>query len=184
MEIIFTIIRQINFMQWLWIFAVFFALHELEEWNILRWYQRNYTDLPPSTHTSVRYWIAAVILIGFAWCAVATLAGNAVFAAYVFLPAIAIAFQNALQHIYWTFLFKQYAPGLITAVVCLIPLGAFLAIDSILQQLVPVWYVGVLVVLIIPGLVQTVRAKNRMTGQIRAIHNIGIRLAGLLGKSA
>jgi hypothetical protein len=34
--------------------------------------------------------------------------------------------------------------------------------------------------LLIPGLVQTVQAKNTMTKQIRAIHHLGIKLAGLL----
>jgi len=170
-------IAQIDFLTWLWIFGTAFALHEVEEWNILRWYQRNYDDLPPSTNKAVRAWIVFVILVGFVWCAAATLPGNPVIAAYVFLPAIAVAMQNALQHVYWLFYFKQYAPGIITAVFCLIPLSIYLAIRAIWENLAPLWYVGILLLLIIPGLVQTVRAKNRMTGPIRSIHQIGIKLA-------
>ena len=156
-----------------------FALHEIEEWNILRWYQRNYVEMPPSTDRAVRAWIIFVILVGFAWCGVATLPGNPVLAAYVFLPAIAVATQNALQHVYWTFYFKQYAPGIITAVFGLIPIGAYIAVQAVWQRYVPTWYVGILLLLLIPGLVQTVKAENRMTAQIRAIHHLGIRLAGL-----
>ncbi len=110
----------------------------------------------------------------------ATLPGNPVLAAYVFLPAIAVATQNALQHVYWLFYFKQYAPGIITSAVCLIPLGVYLVLRAVLQSYVSFWYVGILMLLLIPGLVQTVQAKNRMTKQIRAIHHLGIKLAGLL----
>ena len=180
MNSIFAAIIQIDFLTWLWLFAIAFALHEVEEWNILSWYQRNYVDLPPSTNKAVRVWIVFVSLIGFVWCAVATLPGNPVLAAYVFLPAIAVAMQNALQHVYWLFYFKQYAPGIITSVFCLIPDGVYLVIRAAWQGFVPFWYVGILMLLLIPGLVQTVQAKNRMTKQIRAIHHLGIKLAGLL----
>lgn len=177
MSNILTAAAQIDFLTWLWIFTAAFALHEVEEWNILRWYQHSYVDLPPSTNKAVRAWIVFAVLVGFVWCAAATLPGSPVFAACVFLPAIAVAVQNALQHVYWLFYFKQYAPGIITAVFCLIPSGIYLAIRAIGENLVPVWYVGILLLLIIPGLVQTVRARNRMTGPIRAIHHIGIKLA-------
>ena len=180
MNNILAAIGQIDFLTGLCLFVVAFALHEVEEWNILSWYQRNYVDLPPSTNKAVRAWITFVILIGVVWCAVATLPGNPVFAAYVFLPAIAVATQNGLQHVYWLFYFKQYAPGIITAVFCLIPLGVSLTIRAIGQGFVPIWYIGILVLLLIPGLVQTMQAKNRMTKQIRAIHHLGIKLAGLL----
>lgn len=180
MDNIFPAVNQIGFLTWLWLFVIAFALHEVEEWNILSWYQRNYVDLPPSTNKAIRVWIVFVSLIGFVWCAVAALPGNPVLAAYVFLPAIAVAMQNALQHIFWLFHFKQYAPGIITSIFCLIPLGTYLAGRAISDNLVPIWYVGILLFLIIPGLVQTVKAKNRMTRPIRAIHHVGINLAELL----
>ncbi len=54
MNYLLTAIVQINLPAWLWVFVIIFALHELEEWNILSWYQRNYADLPPSTNKAVR----------------------------------------------------------------------------------------------------------------------------------
>jgi len=180
MNNIFVTLNQIDFLTWLWLFAIAFALHEAEEWNILSWYQRNYVDLPPSTNKAVRVWIIFVSLIGFVWCAVATLPGNPVLAAYAFLPTIAVAMQNALQHVYWLFYFKQYAPGVVTSVVLLIPLGLYVTIEAVSQNYVAYWYVSVLVLAMIPGLLQTVKAKNKMTKQIRAIHHLGIKLTGLL----
>ena len=184
MNNILTAIAQIDFLTWLWIFVLAFALHEVEEWNILRWYQRNYVDLPPSTNQAIRAWIVFVILVALVWCLVATLPGDQVLAAYVLLPAIAIAMQNAFQHLYWQLYFKQYAPGILTAMLCLIPLGIYLFVGAVWQELVPIWYAGILVLLILPGLVQTVKAKNKMTPQIRAIHHLGIKLAGWLERFA
>jgi len=169
-------ITRIDFLVWLWIFAIAFALHELEEWNILRWYQRNYIEMPPSTNRTVRVWIVFFIIFVFVWCAVATLPGDPVFAAYAFLPTIAVAIQNALQHVYWLFFFKQYAPGVVTSVVLLIPLGLYVTIHALLQDYLPYWYVSILALAMLPGLFQTVKAKNKMTSQIRSIHNLSIKL--------
>lgn len=176
MNNIFAAIAQIDFLVWLWIFAIAYAFHELEEWNILRWYQRNYVDLPPATDRTVRIWIVFFILIVFVWCAVSTLPGNRVFAAYAFLPTIAVAMQNALQHVYWLFSFRQYAPGAVTSVVFLIPFGSYVTIQAVRQSYVSIWYVAILAIAMIPGLLQTVKAKNKMTSQIRSIHNLSIKL--------
>jgi hypothetical protein len=169
-------ISGIDYLAWLWIFAFAYALHELEEWNILRWYQRNYVEMPPATDRTIRVWIVFFILIVFAWCAVATLPGNPVFAAYAFLPTIAVAIQNSLQHIYWLFYFKQYAPGVVTSLVLLIPIGLYVTVQAVLQNYVPYWYVIVLALVMLPGLLQTVKAKNKMTSQMRGIHNLSLKL--------
>jgi hypothetical protein len=180
MDAINTVLQNIDFIGWVWIFVIAFALHELEEWNILRWYERNYTDLPASTNKSIRVWIGFVILISIFWGVIATLPGNTRIAIYFFLPAVFIAVQNALQHVYWQFYFKQYAPGIITAVCLLIPLGIYLISQAVWQYAIPLWYPGILLLLIIPGLIQTYQAKNRMTKPIRAIHFLGIKLIELL----
>ncbi len=171
-----TSVLRIDFITGLWLFVVAFILHEFEEWNIVRWYHRNYVDLPPTTDRAARTWIVFVSLVGLFWCAAATLPGDPTIAAFVLLPAVALALQNALQHVYWLFYFKQYAPGIVTAALLLIPFGVYLALRAVGERYVPVWYVGILGLLILPGLVQTAKAGNRMTPQIRRIHQLGIRL--------
>ena len=178
---ILTTVKQINFITGLWVFVVAFALHESEEWNIMRWYRRNFVDLPPTTDKAARTWIVFISMIGLLWCTAATLPGNQPLAAWVLLPALVLALQNAFQHVYWSFYFRQYAPGIVTSVVLLIPLGIYLIIQALLNY-VPIWYVGILLLLIIPGLFQTVKAKNRMTPQIRGIHNLSMKLNGWVEK--
>jgi hypothetical protein len=181
---ILTALERSDFLSVLWLFPAAFALHEAEEWNIMRWYRCNYADLPPATDRSARTWIVFVSMVGFAWCAVAVLPGSPVVAAFVLLPAIAIALQNALQHVYWLFYFRQYAPGVVTSVALLIPIGAYIVVRAVQQGYAPIWYVAIWVALSLPGLVQTVRAENKMTPPMRAIHNLGIKLSERVFKSS
>jgi hypothetical protein len=122
-------------------------------------------------------WIAFVSLVGLIWCAVATLPGNPTIAAWIFLPAIAIMLQNALQHIYWSYYFRQYAPGVITAALMLIPLGCYVMGRAIEREYVPTWYAAIWVAFIMVGFAQTVRAGNKMTPFIRSINDLGIWLS-------
>ena len=65
----------------------------------------------------------------------------------------------------------------------MIPIGSYLAVRAVRQGYAPIWYVAIWAVLIVPGLVQTVRAGNEMTSPMRAIHNLGIRLSERVFKS-
>ena len=172
-----------DFLTLLWLFPIAFALHEAEEWNIMTWYRRNYPDLPPATDRTARTWIVFVSLVGFAWIGIAVLPGSPSVAAFVALPAIAVAIQNALQHVYWLFFFRQYAPGVVTSLLLLIPIGGYVVARGLQQGLVPGWYVALWAVLIAPGLIQTVQAGDEMTSAMRAIHNWGIKLSKAIFKS-
>lgn len=182
MNTIVTALEQTSFLSLLWIFYCVFVLHELEEWNIDRFEHRHFQGLPPAaTDRSARLWIGFVALIGLIWCAVATLPGDPGLAAWIFLPAIAIMIQNALQHIYWSYYFRRYAPGMITSVLMLIPFGCYLAARALAQGYVPGWYAAVLAAFVLLGFAQTVLAGDRMTPLIRAINNIGIWISDRIG---
>jgi hypothetical protein len=122
-------------------------------------------------------WIVFISLVGLIWCAVATVPGNPTIAAWIFFPAIAIMFQNALQHIYWLYYFRQYTPGVITAALMLIPFGCYVIARAIEHGYIPTWYVAVWAAFVMMGFAQTVRAGNKMTPLIRTINNLGIWLS-------
>jgi hypothetical protein len=169
---------QVNFLTAIWLFFLVFILHEVEEWNIDQFEHRNFVGLPPAaTDRSARMWIGFVVLTGLIWCTAATLPGNPTIAAWIILPAIAIMLQNSLQHVFWVFYFRQYAPGVVTAVLLMIPLGGYVIAIAIEQGYVPIWYIALWTAVAIMGFVQTVRAGNKMTPLIRTINNIGIWLS-------
>lgn len=139
---------------------VAFYLHEAEEWNILRWEQRNFVNLPAKTNVSVRTFLVVFTMFGFLWTALAALPTNPTIAAFVLLPFAAGAFLNALQHLFYTLYFRQYAPGVITSVVLYLPIVGYLTARVIEEHLVPVAYVVVLVLLTVLGLIHTIKAGN------------------------
>jgi len=182
MSNIMTALGQISFLNLLWLFFFKFVLHELEEWNIDRFEHQHFEGLPSAaTDRSARMWIAFVVLVGLIWCTAATLPGDPTLAAWIFLPAIAILLQNALQHVYWSYYFRGYSPGVITSVLLLIPFGCYLVARAIGQGYVPAWYAAVLAAFVLLGFAQTVRAGNRMTPLIRAINNVGIWISDRIG---
>ena len=167
-----------SFLQTIWLFYIVFVLHELEEWNIDQFEHRNFVGLPPAaTDRSARMWIAFVCLVGLVWCAVATIPGSPSLAAWIILPAVAIMVQNALQHVIWSAIFRQYSPGLVSAVVLLIPLGSFMIARAVQQGFVPVAYAVVCAALVVIGSAQTILAGNKMTPLVRAINILGIKLS-------
>ncbi len=159
----------INFMTLLWLFAILAVLHEAEEWSITGWIKRNFVDLPPFTDKDTHFGLIFISLVLFVWCAVAILLGNPSLAAWMILPVVAATFLNTLQHFYWQFRFRQeYAPGIITAVL-LIPLASEITIQAVQQNYIPVWFVGILLLLIVLGTIQTVKAKNTFVPQLQAL---------------
>lgn len=168
---------QMSFLTVIWLLPFAIAFHELEEWNILRWQQRNFVNLPPKTNASVRAFLVFFTLFGFLWTALAALPNNPKIAAFVMLPFAAGAFLNTLQHIFYTMYFKQYAPGVITAVVLYLPIVSYFTVRAIQEYLVPVVYVVALVILAILGLVQTMRAGNTFIPAFRAFSNFGMVLS-------
>jgi hypothetical protein len=181
MDIILTALESLGFLNTLWLLLLAFFLHELEEWHITEFERRNFVELPPTaTGRSARMWIAFICTVGLVWCAAATLPGIPAVGAWIFLPAIALMLLNALQHVFWSVYFKQYAPGVITALVLLIPIGGYVTAWAVQRGYVPLWYVTILAGLGVWVLIHTVRAGNRMSPFIHAIYDLGFRLSEML----
>lgn len=166
-----------SFLNAIWLLPIAIAIHEAEEWNILNWEQRNFVNLPTKTNASVRTFLVFFTLFGFLLTALIALPNNPKFAAFVLLPYAAGAFLNALQHIFYTIYFQQYAPGLITSILLYLPVTGYLTARAIGENLVPVVYVLALLILTILGLVQTIKAGNTFIPFFRAVSSFGLAIS-------
>ena len=165
----------LKFQTIIWLLPFALAFHEAEEWNIFRWYRRNFIDLPPErTKTTIRFFLVFLSFTGFIWTAIAFSWENPTITAMILFPLIALILQNIIQHIYWQFLFRQYAPGIVTSVVLLLPIVCWFLYWVVTKSEVPLWYIVVFGVLIIPGLIQTVKVRNRLTSAIYSIHKFSL----------
>jgi hypothetical protein len=164
-----------RFQPLIWLFPFALALLEAEEWNIFAWYQRNFIGLPPErTRTTIRFFLVFLSILGFIWTAIAFSWENPTKTAMILFPLVALILQNILQHVYWQILFRQYAPGIITSIFLLVPLVFGFLYWVLTKSNVPVWYIILFGVLIIPGLIQTVKFRNRLTTAIYYIHKFSL----------
>jgi hypothetical protein len=125
-------------------------------------------------------WIVFIVLVAAVWYLIATFPSDPSFAAYVLFPAIALSLQNALQHLWWQFSFKGYTPGIVTALLLLIPTGCGVTVWIIRENYAATWYIVLCLIVTLPGLIQTVRTGNQMTSFIRGINLFGIKLAEMV----
>ncbi|MBN1305577.1 MAG: HXXEE domain-containing protein [Anaerolineales bacterium] len=169
----------LSFMNLLWLFILSFIIHELEEWNIADFEHRNFINMPAASNTrNARGWIIFISLAAILWAAAGTLPGTPAAAAWVFLPAVILACGNALQHVYWSVYFRQYAPGLVTAVLLLLPLGSLLVWRYVQQEYAPLWYLMLWLGILGLNLAQTVIYGKRTLPLIHGIYKIGDWFAG------
>jgi hypothetical protein len=87
-----------------------------------------------------------------------------------------------LQHIYHALYFRQYVPAVITSIVFVVPSIAYLFIRALQDRLVPFWYVSLLILGVLVGLVPVIIAGKKLTGEFLLFHNMGMSLARLVGK--
>ena len=172
-----NLVDSIEFSHLIWVIPVVQLIHELEEWNILKWYKENYVDLPDSTNLSIRVWILFFSLFVYVWTTLCFFTPNRVISAILVSLLIMITTQNGLQHLYWLFYFKKYAPGVVSFVILLIPLNTYVVYRILKQEFLPFWLLIIIMALMIPGLIETIRARNRMTKIVRVVvHEYPIKL--------
>jgi hypothetical protein len=166
----------------IWAIPILLSLHELEEWNILKWYKKYYVNLPGSTNFSIHLHIILFCITGFLLTYISYQFRN------TFLFSLIISFLsgfillNAFQHVVWTFQLKTYSPGLVSGIIIL---GATIFVNTILirYEMIQVPYYALILLMIIPA-INTLKIKNEMTPEIRRVHIFFIKIENLLRKKS
>lgn len=147
-----------------WLLPVAFALHELEEWNMAEWYRRYWTNVDPEivNQRNSWTWLVFASLFGFLWTFLAMRFRNPKVAFHTLLILFAAVFSHCIAHIYWLFSIGVYAPGVVTSVLLIIPITAYVTYRAIRDRLISFVYVAVLLVLTLPSIAWAIRLNNRL----------------------
>ena len=88
-------------------------LHEMEEWNIVKFHKENYDVQLHETNLSERLWLLMLSLIGLFFCIKCINIPNTVISCSIFLILVTFLLINGLQHILLSVVLKKYNPGFI-----------------------------------------------------------------------
>ena len=173
-------INRLPFRKVIWILPIGWAFHELEEWNIISWYQRHFVNPPEMTPLSVLVLLAFSALVGFVWTFIASLFRNSkVTAGGLLLFFIPVAFMNAIQHVLWAVMFYAYGPGVLSSGVLIIPSVMYITWRVLKERLVPKWYIIILYLLIVPRIIETIMYGNKVMPMFERLYRFANWLARL-----
>ena len=176
-----TMLNEMNLKTIMWIVPIIFFIHEMEEWNILDWYHSTYVTPPPSTKLSCRLWLWAISIWGFLMTTIAYVIPNKSISAMVLLFLIVFTTFNGLQHIYWMFAFRKYAPGVIGSSMGIVA-GDIITAGILAQHwFSPIYVIG-LYLITIPYIIQTIRAKNTLLKTFYRLHILTVKIANFFEK--
>ncbi|HEX3076676.1 MAG TPA: HXXEE domain-containing protein [Lachnospiraceae bacterium] len=172
------VLREINIKEVMWAIPMIFFLHEMEEWNIYDWYYSNYQTKLPSTKLSIRLWLWLISICGFVVTSISFVIPNKLISGIIILILIVSSSFNGLQHIYWTFIFKKYAPGVLWSSLGIIA-GGIITSAIVIQHQVPIVLILILYLITIPLLIQTVRAKKTLNKMFFQLHNLTVKISNI-----
>jgi hypothetical protein len=169
------------FRKLIWILPIAWALHEIEEWNIISWYQRHFVNPPEITPLSLFTLLAFSTLMGFVWTFIASRFRNPKVTAWLLLLFfILAAFMNAIQHISWTVMFSAYSPGVLSSVLLIIPSVIYVTWRLLRERLLRKWHIIVLYLLTVPRIIETVKYGNEVMPMFERLYGFANWLARLL----
>lgn len=166
----------------IWMLPLALTLHELEEWNIMPWYQNNFVNPPQTPDHAAHTGLIFISLLGFVVTLVATRFKNPKIVGGIALTFfVPVVFANAMQHIYWLLLFDTYAPGVISALVLVIPAVIFITWKAYSNEILRYGFFVPVYTLAALSLYATIQAGDSVTPAFLKLHQFSEYLALNLG---
>jgi Protein of unknown function with HXXEE motif len=172
--------KSIDLVTLLWIVPIVNFLHEMEEWNVFSWEQATFVGLKPVSHLAIRLFLFAESLFVFFLIWLATRFQDSRVAACIVLPVLALIVLNGAQHIFWSFSFRSYSPGLVFGGIVGVPFYIYLIVGMTWEKLVPLAYTGAVSIIVVFGLVQTVMLGRTMSPLISRLQGFAQKLERLI----
>lgn len=163
--------------------SVVLFLHEMEEWNIDEYHRKNYTDLKvKETKLSVRLWLFFLSAVGFIWAFVANIIPNMMISTVFFMLLIDLLFLNGMQHVLISVKTKKYNPGLLFGGIIGLMANVLVVVKIVVDQIIPIWLLTLLLLVVIPGIIQTIKSlkTTQMPGMLIRILEFSLKLEKLM----
>jgi Protein of unknown function with HXXEE motif len=167
-----------------WLAPVALAIHEAEEWNILRWYHDHWNNVGALSNRTVWTWLVFYSVLGFLVTWLATRFRSTKVTACLVVFFFAFPFLHGFLHVYWLFSFGVYSPGVVTSVLLLIPACTALAARALREGLVPPWFVALSLLLNLPQFVGAIRLGDTFPGGGLPFYRLSEAIAQFLFGSA
>ena len=136
-------------------------LHEMEEWNIVKFHHENYSQQFNETNLSERLWLFMLSLIGLAFALVSLNIPNSLIANSIFLLLVTFLLINGIQHVLLSVILKKYNPGFLFGGIIGTSLGFLYVINLIVNNIVPVWIIiAILLAEFIPATIDSVKSRK------------------------
>ena len=137
-------------------------LHEMEEWNIVKFHKENYTIQFNETNMTERLWLFMLSLIGVFFGMICTNIPNEVISNSIFLILVTFLLINGLQHILLTIVLKKYNPGFIFGGLLGTALCLLYDIKIVIESVIPLWlFVCITLLEFIPATIDTITSRRR-----------------------
>lgn len=166
----------------LWLVAAALGVHELEEWNIASWSARNFTNHTGISDQAIWIGLVVVTLVFAGWILVATRLRSPLAMSLVALPAVAlVATGNSVQHVTWTLYFGEYAPGVVSACLLVVPAAVVAMRRMVDVHRLLIFPLAGCAVLWVVAALQVVQTGRELEPFQLALHRFFIGLAIALG---
>lgn len=168
-----------------WLLPCALALHEAEEWNIVPWFHAYFSPPTPLTDRAAHLGLLVVGLTGFLATGLAMLLPTLRAALLVLLPLFGfVAFGNALQHTFWWLYLGTYAPGVVTALLAVIPATLYVSRRAYTEGEVSGRLVVAALALGAVPLASAIMLGGRLLPEHLVMHRFFVRLADYLWGAA
>ena len=137
-------------------------LHEMEEWNIVRFHKYNYTIQYNETNMTERLWLFMLSLIGLFFSIICINIPNKIISNSIFLILATFLLINGLQHILLSILLRKYNPGFVFGGILGTALSLLYDIKIVSESVIPLWlFICITLLEFVPAGIDTVTSRRK-----------------------
>lgn len=175
------VLGKIDLRKFIFAFPFIALLHELEEWNILKWHLKYNTNVPfDVADFHLRLAFILISLLIFIWTFISLISKNNKITAIIIFPLIAMSLLNGIEHLIWFIEFGVYAPGVVFGFFFEAPLLLYIVYRMLKEKIIPKWYVILLGILVTFGIIMLILLGNKLDPMIAGAMKLSKELSDLI----